>query len=108
MTEIPAVPAYTPVKQYKEWAGSVHSLAFVDPIYQGELSKAGKAVGHEVTRQCEGCHSPAGMVTGEIQGAGNSGLNEMALARQCPPLQLGRHRGEFSLRRRRRVIQTGG
>jgi hypothetical protein len=68
------------VKQYKEWSGSVHSLAFHDPIYQGELAKGVKAVGHEVTRQCEGCHSPAGMVTGEIKGAGTKGLSPMALA----------------------------
>ena len=60
-------------KQYKEWTGSVHSLAFQDPIYQGELNMAARAVCHEVTRQCEGCHSPAGMVTGEIKGAGNAG-----------------------------------
>ena len=68
------------VKQYKEWTGSVHSLALRDPVYQGELNKAVKAVGHEIARQCEGCHSPAGMVTGEIKGAGNAGLSEMAIA----------------------------
>ena len=45
-------------KQYKEWNGSVHSLAFRDPVYQGELNKAVKAVGHEISRQCEGCHPP--------------------------------------------------
>jgi hypothetical protein len=67
-------------KQYKEWNGSVHSLAFRDPVYQGELNKAVKAVGHEISRQCEGCHSPAGVVTGEIKGPGNAGLSEMALA----------------------------
>ncbi len=67
-------------KEYKEWTGSVHNLAFQDPIYQGELNKGVKAVGHEITRQCEGCHSPAGMVTGEIKGAGTSGLGEVALA----------------------------
>ncbi len=67
-------------QQYHEWSGSLHSLAFRDPVYQGELNKAVKAVGHEVTRQCEGCHSPAGMVTGEIREAGNAGLGEMALA----------------------------
>uniref|UniRef100_UPI00384C8572 cytochrome c family protein n=1 Tax=Geomonas agri TaxID=2873702 RepID=UPI00384C8572 len=67
-------------KQYKEWSGSVHQLAFQDPVYQGELNKAVKAVGHEISRQCEGCHSPAGMVTGEIKGPGNAGLSEMALA----------------------------
>ncbi|MBT0665050.1 cytochrome c family protein [Geobacter pelophilus] len=65
-------------KQYKEWSGSVHNLAFHDPIYQGELNKAVKAVGHEISRQCEGCHSPAGMVTGEIKGPGISGLSPVA------------------------------
>ncbi len=67
-------------KQYKEWNGSVHSLAFRDPVYQGELNKGVKAVGHDIARQCEGCHSPAGMVTGEVKGPGNAGLSEMALA----------------------------
>uniref|UniRef100_UPI00100A849A multiheme c-type cytochrome n=1 Tax=Geomonas oryzae TaxID=2364273 RepID=UPI00100A849A len=67
-------------KQYKEWSASVHQLAFQDPVYQGELNKAVKAVGHEISRQCEGCHSPAGVVTGEIKGPGNAGLSEMALA----------------------------
>ncbi len=67
-------------KQYQEWNGSVHQLAFLDPIYQGELNKANKAVGHDVTRQCEGCHSAAGVVTGEIKGPGLAGLSPMALA----------------------------
>jgi cytochrome c554/c'-like protein len=67
-------------KQYQEWSGSVHNMAFVDPVYQGELNRAVKAVGHNITRQCEGCHSPAGMLTGEIKGAGLSGLSPMALA----------------------------
>lgn len=67
-------------KQYAEWNGSVHNMAFEDPIYQGELNKAVKAVGHTITRQCEGCHSPAGMLTGEIKGAGLTGLSPMALA----------------------------
>lgn len=67
-------------QQYDEWTGSVHALAFQDPVYQGELNKGFKAVGHEVTRQCEGCHSAAGMVTGEIKGPGLVGLSDLALA----------------------------
>ena len=66
--------------KYEEWTGSMHALAFHDPVYQGELSKAVKAVGHEISRQCEGCHSPAGMVTGEIKKPGIAGLSPMALA----------------------------
>lgn len=76
----PAVCAGCHPQQYDEWTGSVHALAFQDPVYQGELNKGFKAVGHEVTRQCEGCHSPAGMVTGEIKGPGLKGLSPLALA----------------------------
>ena len=76
----PSVCAGCHEKEYKEWAGSVHNLAFQDPIYQGELNKGVSAVGHEITRQCEGCHSPAGMVTGQIKGPGISGLTEVAMA----------------------------
>jgi len=67
-------------KQYNEWNGSVHNMALKDPIYQGELNRAVKAVGTVITKQCEGCHSPAGMLTGEIKGAGLAGLSPMALA----------------------------
>ncbi len=67
-------------QQFREWSGSVHALAFHDPIYQGELNKGVKAVGHDIARQCEGCHSPAGVVTGEITGPGLEGLSPMALA----------------------------
>ncbi|MDO9307719.1 MAG: multiheme c-type cytochrome, partial [Deltaproteobacteria bacterium] len=66
--------------KYKEWNGSLHSMAFVDPVYQGELNKAVKAVGHDISRQCEGCHSAAGVVTGEVKGPGLSGLSVVAKA----------------------------
>lgn len=67
-------------QQFEEWSGSVHALALVDPVYQGELMLAYKKAGHEVTRQCEGCHSAAGMVNGELSKPGLDGLSEMALA----------------------------
>ncbi|NIQ97829.1 MAG: cytochrome C [Desulfuromonadales bacterium] len=67
-------------EQYEQWQGSVHALAFQDPVYQGELNKAFQAVGHRVTRQCEGCHTAAGMLGGETQGAGLSGLSDVALS----------------------------
>ena len=76
----PEVCAECHAKQYEEWTGSIHALAFKDPVYQGELNLAVKAVGHEISRQCEGCHSPAGVVTGEIKGPGLKGLSPMALA----------------------------
>lgn len=66
-------------RQYNEWRGSMHAIAFKDPVYQGELNEAVKAVGHDIARQCEGCHSPAGVVTGEIKGSGMKGLGEVAV-----------------------------
>ncbi|MFC1523439.1 multiheme c-type cytochrome [Thermodesulfobacteriota bacterium] len=65
--------------QYEQWQGSVHALAFQDPVYQGELNKGFQAVGREVTRMCEGCHSPAGMVTEEIRQPGLTGLGPVAM-----------------------------
>jgi hypothetical protein len=66
--------------KYDEWTGSVHALAFQDPVYQGELNNAVKAVGHEISRQCEGCHSPEGMITGEVKKPGIENLSPVALA----------------------------
>ncbi len=66
-------------QQFQEWTGSIHSLAFKDPVYQGELNKAVKAAGHDIARQCEGCHSPVGVVTGQVKGPGLTGLNALAL-----------------------------
>jgi Cytochrome c554 and c-prime len=66
--------------KYQEWRGSMHALAFQDPVYQGELNKAVRAIGHENARNCEGCHSPAGVISGEIKGAGLEGLGAVARA----------------------------
>ena len=66
--------------KYDEWHGSLHSLAFVDPVYQGEMNKAYKAVGKDIVRQCVSCHSPAGTVTGEVTGPGLKGLSPLAKA----------------------------
>lgn len=55
-------------KQYEDWQGSMHSQAFRDPIYLGELNLAVKAVGKGITKQCEGCHTAAAVVQGETEG----------------------------------------
>ncbi len=67
-------------KQYDEWHGSLHSLAFVDPVYQGEYNKAVKAVGSGIARHCSSCHTPGATVTGEVKGPGVSGLSAVAKA----------------------------
>lgn len=67
-------------QQYEEWMGSMHALAFQDPVYQGELNLAIKAVGKDIAKQCEGCHTPAAVVKGEIKGVGFAGLSSLAMA----------------------------
>lgn len=67
-------------QQYEEWTGSMHALAFQDPVYQGELNLAIKAVGKDIAKQCEGCHTAAAVVKGEIKGVGLEGLSPLALA----------------------------
>ncbi|HAD05314.1 MAG: cytochrome C [Desulfuromonadales bacterium GWC2_61_20] len=76
----PAVCADCHRQQFEEWSGSLHALAFVDPVYQGELQKGIKAVGRDIARQCEGCHSPAAMVTGELAKSKFGKLSKLALA----------------------------
>ncbi|MBF0200666.1 MAG: cytochrome c family protein, partial [Desulfamplus sp.] len=66
--------------KYDEWQGSMHALAFIDPVYQGELNLAVQSAGYEVSRQCEGCHTPAAFVRGEIKGPGLKGLSPLALS----------------------------
>ncbi len=53
-------------QQYEDWQGSMHAQAFRDPIYLGELALGVKAVGKEITKQCEGCHTAAAVVSGQM------------------------------------------
>lgn len=67
-------------RQYEEWRGSMHFMAFQDPIYLGELNLAVKAVGKEITKQCEGCHTAAAFVMGETETLDFNNLSPLAKA----------------------------
>jgi len=67
-------------EKYEQWQGSMHSMAFRDPIYQGELHLAREKEGNDTARLCEGCHTPAAVVTGEVKGPGFKGLSPVAMA----------------------------
>jgi nitrate/TMAO reductase-like tetraheme cytochrome c subunit len=67
-------------RQYEEWQGSMHAMAFQDPIYLGELNLATQAVGKEITKQCEGCHTPAAFVKGETETLDFNNLSPLAAA----------------------------
>ncbi|MCI5224752.1 MAG: cytochrome C, partial [Candidatus Electrothrix sp. AR4] len=67
-------------KQYREWQGSMHAMAFQDPIYLGELNLAIQKVGKGITKQCEGCHTPAAFVKGETAELDFDNLSPLAAA----------------------------
>ncbi|WPD24286.1 MAG: cytochrome c family protein [Candidatus Electrothrix scaldis] len=67
-------------RQYEEWRGSMHFQSFQDPVYLGELNLAIKAVGKSVSKQCEGCHTPAAFVMGETAELDFDNLSPLAKA----------------------------
>jgi hypothetical protein len=51
---------------YKQWDGSMHSNAFVDPVFQAMWKIGEEETNGEVRNLCSGCHSPIGTVGEEI------------------------------------------
>lgn len=54
-------------RQMKGWQGSMHSLAFKDPVLQAEWALAYKATEGKALNDCGGCHTPIGIVTGTVR-----------------------------------------
>ena len=52
---------------YKQWNGSMHSNAFVDPVFQALWRIGIKETDGAVERLCAGCHSVIGTVAEEIK-----------------------------------------
>jgi hypothetical protein len=55
---------------YAQWKGSMHSNAWVDPVYRAALTLVSKASGGKTDKFCMGCHTPVGVVTGEASPSG--------------------------------------
>lgn len=65
-------------EQYKGWNGSMHSIAFNDPVFQAEWalamkSEAAKEI--DMINHCGSCHSPIGVATNTIKFDPNEGLH---------------------------------
>lgn len=52
---------------FKQWNGSMHSNAFVDPVFQALWRIGVKETNGEVERLCAGCHTAIGTVAGEVR-----------------------------------------
>lgn len=54
-------------RQMKGWNGSMHSMAFKDPVLQAEWALAYKATDGKSLNDCGGCHTPIGITTGTVK-----------------------------------------
>ena len=52
---------------YRQWNGSMHSNAFVDPVFQGLWRIGVKETNGAVERLCAGCHTAIGTVAEEVK-----------------------------------------
>lgn len=61
-----------------QWQPSMHAQALTDPIYLTKLAEADEATGGAVTPFCLSCHTPIGVMAGEVTGLDHSGASEAA------------------------------
>ncbi|WP_406656300.1 multiheme c-type cytochrome [Methanolobus sp. ZRKC2] len=61
-----------------QWEGTMHSNAYVDPFYLKEFHAASEDTDGLVDSFCSRCHTPIGVVAGEIPPADGSQLSEIA------------------------------
>ncbi len=52
---------------YKQWNGSMHSQAFVDPVFQALWRIGVRETDGAVEKLCAGCHTAIGTVAGEVR-----------------------------------------
>lgn len=61
-----------------QWQPSMHAQALTDPIYLTKLAEADEATDGAVTPFCLSCHTPIGVMAGEVTGLDHSGASEVA------------------------------
>ena len=63
---------------YKQWEGSMHSQAEVDPYYLALSRMASEETDGLTDTYCARCHTPIGVVSGEVPPVDGSNLSEIA------------------------------
>lgn len=54
-------------RQMKGWQGSMHSVAFKDPVFQAEWALGFKATNGAALNDCGGCHTAIGITSGTVK-----------------------------------------
>ncbi|MHB1476015.1 MAG: multiheme c-type cytochrome [Coriobacteriia bacterium] len=62
----------------EQWKPSMHAQALTDPIYLYKVAQADEATNGAVTPFCLTCHTPIGVMAGEVSGLDHSGASEVA------------------------------
>lgn len=63
---------------HHQWEGTMHANAYTDPFYQQEFHAASTDTEGLVDEFCSRCHTPIGVLAGEIPPADGSQLSEIA------------------------------
>ncbi|VUT28105.1 MAG: putative cytochrome c [Candidatus Syntrophoarchaeum sp. GoM_oil] len=65
---------------YEQWNGTLHSIAYTDPIYLGEEAMASEDTDGLTDAYCSRCHTPIGVLSGEVPpiGLDNPALSEIS------------------------------
>lgn len=69
---------------YADWEGTMHFNAYLDPFYLEEVKVASNDTDGLVDEFCSRCHTPIGVVSGEIPPIDGSGMSDISkLGVQC-------------------------
>lgn len=60
-------------RQFKGWQGSMHSIAFIDPVFQAEWAMGETETQGATRNLCGGCHTALGTVTQTVEFKSESG-----------------------------------
>ncbi len=63
---------------YEQWNGSMHSNSWKDPVFQKLYAMAGKETNGLLNVFCARCHTPIGVLSGEVSYGDNSKISEIS------------------------------
>jgi hypothetical protein len=63
---------------YDQWDGSMHSIAYTDPVYLKEEEMASHETDGLTDTYCARCHTPIGVLSGEVPPIGHENLSEIS------------------------------
>lgn len=71
-------------QHHEEWESSMHRRAFEDMIFRKAYELADKEAGEKIAKFCDSCHTPIGLMSGEVPPIDGSGLSEISkIGVQC-------------------------